>query len=145
MLILVLCRPAEDADQAEFRRLVAAETAALRELKDDGALSGAWNPGHPGAVLMLDVPGEAEAARLTARLPLAQAGLITTEIIPLHPIDLLPARIECPVCDLRADDRGGLRVPRRGGHGAAWLGRDALVVQVRRPPSSRACHARPVG
>jgi muconolactone delta-isomerase len=92
MLILVLCRPAADADQAEFRRLVPAETAALRELKDNGALSCAWSPGHPGAVLMLDVADEAEAARLTARLPLTRAGLITTEIIPLHPIDLLPAR-----------------------------------------------------
>jgi hypothetical protein len=39
-------------------------------------------------VLMLDAPDEAEAARLTAGLPLVQAGLISTEIIPLHPMDL---------------------------------------------------------
>ena len=49
MRFLVICRPAEGADQDEFRRLVPDETAALRELK---------------------------------------AALITTEIIPLHPIDL---------------------------------------------------------
>jgi muconolactone delta-isomerase len=88
MLILVLCHPAEGADQAEFRRLVPEETAALRELKTSRELAGAWSPGHPGAVLMLDVPDEAEAERLTASLPLVQAGLISTEIVPLHPMDL---------------------------------------------------------
>ncbi len=87
MLILVICRPAEGADQAEFRRLVLAETAALRDLKGSGLLTGAWSPGRPGAVLMFDVPDEAEAARLTAGLP-PGAGLISTEIIPLHPLDL---------------------------------------------------------
>jgi hypothetical protein len=39
-------------------------------------------------VLMLDVADETEAARLTAGLPLVQAGLISTETIPLHPLDL---------------------------------------------------------
>jgi hypothetical protein len=37
---------------------------------------------------MLEVADQAEAARLVADFPLVQAGLITTEIIPLHPIDL---------------------------------------------------------
>jgi hypothetical protein len=37
---------------------------------------------------MLDAPDEAEAARLLAVLPLVQAGLISTEIVPLHPLDL---------------------------------------------------------
>ena len=86
--MLVICRPAEGADQAEFRRLVPAETAALRDLKGRRVLTDAWSPGHPGAVLMLDVPDQDAAARLTAGLPLAQAGLISTEIIPLHPLDL---------------------------------------------------------
>jgi hypothetical protein len=87
MLILVICRPAEGADPAEFRRLVPAEAAALRDLKGS-VLTGAWSPGRPGAVLMLDAPDETEAARLTAGLPLVQAGLVSTEIIPLHPMDL---------------------------------------------------------
>jgi hypothetical protein len=39
-------------------------------------------------VLMLDAADETEAARLTAGLPLVQAGLVSTEIIPLHPIEL---------------------------------------------------------
>ena len=88
MLILVICRPAEGADQAEFRRLVLAETAALRDLKGSGVLTGAWSPGRPGAVLMFDVPDEAEAARLTAGLPAGAGRLISTEVIPLHPLDL---------------------------------------------------------
>jgi muconolactone delta-isomerase len=88
MRFLVICRPAPGADQDEFRRLVPAETAELRKLKSDGSLTAAWSPGRPGAVLMLDVPGEPEAARLVAGFPLVQAGQITTEIVPLHPIDL---------------------------------------------------------
>jgi muconolactone delta-isomerase len=91
MRFLVICRPAAGGDQEEFKRLVPAETAALRDLKAKGTLTEAWSPGRPGAVLMLDVPGEdgAEAAaRLVAEFPLVQAALITTEIIPLHPIDL---------------------------------------------------------
>jgi muconolactone delta-isomerase len=88
MLILVLCRVADGAVDAEFRRHIPAETAALRELKASGVLAEAWSPGRPGAVLLLDVPSQAEAAGITAALPLAQAGLITTETIPLHPLDL---------------------------------------------------------
>ena len=88
MRFLVICRPAAGGDQDEFKRLVPAETAALRDLKAKGALTQAWSPGRPGAVLMLDVPDADAAARLVAELPLVQAALITTEIIPLHPIDL---------------------------------------------------------
>jgi muconolactone delta-isomerase len=88
MQFLVICRPAPDGDQDEFKRLVPGETAALRDLKARGILVGAWSPGRPGAVLVLDVPDEPEAARLVAEFPLVQAALITTEIIPLHPIDL---------------------------------------------------------
>jgi muconolactone delta-isomerase len=88
MRFLVICRPAAGGDQDEFKRLVPAETAALRDLKVKGTLTGAWSPGRPGAVLMLDVPDADEAARLVGVLPLVKAALITTEIIPLHPIDL---------------------------------------------------------
>jgi hypothetical protein len=85
---LVICRPAPGGDPEEFKRLVPFETEALREMKADGILTGAWSPGHPGAVLMLEGAGEDEAADLVADLPLLQADLITAEIIPLHPIDL---------------------------------------------------------
>ena len=53
-----------------------------------GILTEAWSPGRPGAVLILDVPDEAEAGRLVAQFPLVQAALISTELVPLHPIEL---------------------------------------------------------
>ena len=40
MRFLVICRPAAGGDQEEFKRLVPAETAALR-----GAEAIAWDPG----------------------------------------------------------------------------------------------------
>ena len=88
MQVLVICRPVPDADQACFGQLLTAELAALRDLKAAASLTGAWSPGRPGAVLMLEAPGVPEAARLAASLPLAAAGLISTEIIPLHPLEL---------------------------------------------------------
>ena len=86
MQFLVICRPAAGGDPDEFSRLVPFETEALREQKQRGTLTGAWTPGHPGAVLLL------EAAGILAEFPLVEAALITTEIIPLHPIDLLSVR-----------------------------------------------------
>jgi hypothetical protein len=88
MLVLVICRPVPDADQARFGKLLAEEFTALRDLKASSALTQAWSPGRPGAVLILDVSDLPAATSLTARLPLAAAGLITTEIIPLHPLEL---------------------------------------------------------
>ena len=88
MLILVLCHPADGADQAEFRRLVPEETAALRETEDQSRAGRRVESRPPGRRAHHDVPDEAEAERLTASLPLVQAGLISTEIVPLHPMDL---------------------------------------------------------
>ena len=88
MQFLVICRPAAGGDPDEFSRLVPFETEALREQKKHGTLTGAWSPGHPGAVLLLEVADAEAAARIVAEFPLVEAGLITTEIIPLHPIDL---------------------------------------------------------
>jgi hypothetical protein len=88
MQILIVCRPVPDIDQSEFRRIVPAESAALRELKDRGVLANAWTPGRPGAVLMLEAGTEDEGASIAAALPLAAARLITTEAIPLYPMNL---------------------------------------------------------
>ncbi len=88
MQFLVICRPAEGGDPEEFKRLVPFETEVLRELKADGTLVDAWSPGRPGAVLVLETADADQAARIVAELPLAEVGLITTEIIPLHPLDL---------------------------------------------------------
>ena len=88
MQFLVICRPAAGGDPDEFSRLVPFEIEALREQKERGTLTGAWSPGHPGAVLMLEAADAGAAARVLAEFPLVEAALITTEIIPLHPIDL---------------------------------------------------------
>jgi muconolactone delta-isomerase len=84
-MVLVICRPAKDADASEFARHIPDEAAALRQLKEAGTLVQAWSPGGPGAVLLLDVPDSIAAAQVAAQLPLAASGLITTEIIPLQP------------------------------------------------------------
>ena len=88
MRYLVICRPAAGGDQDEFKRLVPFETEALRQQKAKGTLTGAWTPGHPGAVLMFETTDADQVARILAEFPLVEAALITTEIIPLHPIDL---------------------------------------------------------
>jgi hypothetical protein len=85
---LVICRPAAGGDPDEFKRLVPFETEAMREQKADGTLTGAWSLDHPGAVLMLEVADAEAAAAILDGFPLVEADLITTEIIPLHPIDL---------------------------------------------------------
>jgi muconolactone delta-isomerase len=85
---LVICRPAPGGDPDDFARLVPFETEVLREQKANGTLTGAWSLGRPGAVLMLEAADEDETANILATFPLVQADEITTEIIPLHPIDL---------------------------------------------------------
>jgi hypothetical protein len=88
MKVLVICRPRAGGDAAAFARLVPDETVELRRLRDNGTLTEAWSPGRPGAVLMLEVAGLGEAEAAAAGLPLAGAGLITVEIIPLLPLPL---------------------------------------------------------
>ena len=88
MQFLVICRPAEGGDPEDFNRLVPFETEVLRGLKADGTPVDAWSPGPPGAVLVLQATDADQAAQIMAELPLLQADLIATEIIPLNPIDL---------------------------------------------------------
>ena len=85
-MVLVICRPVSDGDQELFSRSLADEADALRRLQESGTLVQAWSAGRPGAVLMLDVIDLPEGTELAARLPLAKAGLISTEVIPLHPL-----------------------------------------------------------
>ena len=87
MQFLVICRRVADGDTDAFPRLIADEGAVLRKLQADGILTEAWSPGGPGAVLMLELPGQGAAEQITSELPLAAAGLITTEVIPLHPLN----------------------------------------------------------
>ncbi|MGO8884599.1 MAG: hypothetical protein ACLPUO_15610 [Streptosporangiaceae bacterium] len=87
MMVLVICRPVAGGDQQRFGQLVAEESAALRQLRESGTLTEAWSPGRPGAVLMLNVSDLAAGEDAAAHLPLAAAGLISTEVIALQPLD----------------------------------------------------------
>ncbi len=89
MNVLLICRPAAGVDPArEFPRRLPAERDALQALREQGALTAAYSPGGPGAVLMLEVADVDTARRIGARLPLAAAGLIDIEIIPLTPLGM---------------------------------------------------------
>jgi muconolactone delta-isomerase len=90
MNVLLICRPRDGVDpSSSFPSHLAAERAELRRLRKNGTLSAAYSPaGGPGAVLMLDVPDHDTADRIAAELPLAIAGLIDTETIELHPLEM---------------------------------------------------------
>jgi hypothetical protein len=88
MQFLVICRPAAGGDPGEFSRLVPLESEVMREQQARGTLTSAWSPRRPGAVLMLEVADAEAAAQALEGFPLVQAGLITTEVIPLHPVNL---------------------------------------------------------
>jgi len=82
--VLVICRTRHDVTPAEIAARGPAEMAALRQLQADGSLIEAYSPGGPGAILMFEADRAAVEAAVTS-LPLAQAGMIDTEIIELHP------------------------------------------------------------
>jgi muconolactone delta-isomerase len=82
VVVLVICRPAADVNMQAFARLLPDEMEALRRLRQSGALTNAWSPGRPGAILMLDADID-DAEDLISALPLARAGMLDYEIAPL--------------------------------------------------------------
>ena len=71
-----------------FAGLVPDEGRALRQLKVSGALAEAWSPGRPGAVLVIVADDIDSARRVIDDLPLAKAGLMTAELVPLYDMAL---------------------------------------------------------
>lgn len=67
--------------------LLARELDALRDLRDHAGLIESYSPGRPGAALLFEAVDAAEVERNLATLPMRHAGLITTEVIPLHRLD----------------------------------------------------------
>jgi hypothetical protein len=89
MQVLAICRPAPGVDPGSaFPPHLSAELDALRSLRTAGVLAQAYSPGGPGAVLLLNAPDLQSARTTVDQLPLAVAGLIETELIPLHPVAL---------------------------------------------------------
>jgi hypothetical protein len=88
MNVLVICRAAEGVDAAAtFPAYFDAEMAALRALRERGALTAAYTLDGPGAVLTLEVADLDSARALTSQLPLAIAGLIDVELLDIEPLD----------------------------------------------------------
>ena len=88
MKYLVLCRPVNDSAQDQMARYGRRELEALRELRDHAGLTESYSPGRPGAVLIFEADDADDVERSLAILPMRDAGLITTEVIPLHHLDL---------------------------------------------------------
>jgi hypothetical protein len=85
MKLLAIGRPRSAADGPEIGRHAREEMAALWQLYRSGVVREMYSPGRPGAVLVLEVPGPAEAEAAVGRLPLAAAGLIVFEVVELRP------------------------------------------------------------
>ena len=88
MKILALEKESPGAGQEQFRTLLAAEARRVWELQQSGALREIYfAAGTHTAVLMLECVDADEARNLLGTLPLAQAGLIAFDILPLLPYD----------------------------------------------------------
>jgi len=83
---MVICGTKEGADRAAFAAAVPQEVARLRELQGAGALVEAWSLRGSATVLVLEVADEAAANAIADNLPLASAGLESTELIPVSPL-----------------------------------------------------------
>ena len=88
-MILAICRPREGTDPAAFSRLLPDETHALATMSQDGTLVQAWTMDEPGAILLLNSDTSA-ASKILNNLPLAQAGMLTFEVIAVRPINVQP-------------------------------------------------------
>ena len=91
MRFLALEREVADAPWPagdDLTTLLAAEAREAWLLRQAGVLREAWfRTDRNDAVLFLECADEAEAAAAMASLPLAQAGLITFEVMGLRPYD----------------------------------------------------------
>jgi len=88
MRLLALERELRGATAEAFRPLLKAEARGIWELQQSGALREIYfNADQHTVVLVLECSDREAARQLVATLPLAQAGLITFDLIPLVPYD----------------------------------------------------------
>lgn len=86
MKILVLLSATPEATPEKMGPLLAAETQHAYEMYRSGVARELYfRTDTRGAVMILECKDVAEAAEVLAELPLAKAGLIKPEIIPLAP------------------------------------------------------------
>ncbi|MGA2851677.1 MAG: muconolactone Delta-isomerase family protein [Terracidiphilus sp.] len=80
-------RTTEFPPEAFTPDLLAREGQRVRQLYASGVLRQIWKRGDtPGAVILWEVPGEAEVREALATLPIVQAGMLELQaLIPLEP------------------------------------------------------------
>jgi muconolactone delta-isomerase len=85
---LALERELPGASAEQFQPHLKAEARRVWELQQSGSLREIYfHAKEHTAVLILECADKAEAQRILAMLPLAQAGLIDFDLIPLAPYD----------------------------------------------------------
>jgi hypothetical protein len=90
MQILAILRLKEEVTPDKMGPHLDAEVKHTLEAYLDGNIRNFWFRGdHPGVVFMLESTDEDEARRVLAELPLAVAGLVNIEVIPLKPLQPL--------------------------------------------------------
>jgi hypothetical protein len=83
---LVLANVREDVPNERVTSLVKEEAKVVWGLYASGSLRSAhYRSDIPGAVLMLEAADLSEATKTVESLPMVQAGLLKTEIMPLEP------------------------------------------------------------
>ena len=88
MKILALEKELPGGTAEAFQPHLKAEALSIWKLQQSGVLREIYfNSDQHSAVLMLECNGTEEARRILGGLPLAAAGLIAFEIIPLAPYD----------------------------------------------------------
>ena len=88
MKILAMEKELPNSSAEAFLQFLNAEARRVWELQQSGALGEIYfNAEQHTAVMILECSDSDEARHLLATLPLAQAGLITFDVIPLVPYD----------------------------------------------------------
>ncbi|MEO9170196.1 MAG: muconolactone Delta-isomerase family protein [Candidatus Baltobacteraceae bacterium] len=84
-LIAVLRRRTESFAEQDFAGHLAAEALRVRELYQEGFIRSAWSRQDVlGACLLLEASSAADAQAKLQTLPLAAAGMLEAQIIPLR-------------------------------------------------------------
>ena len=88
MQYLVIANVAAGASMELVELLVQPEARRVWEMYVGGLLRSVWyRSDKPGAVLLLEAPGEPEIQEAVRSLPMVEAGLLDVEVIPLTPYD----------------------------------------------------------
>jgi hypothetical protein len=86
MKLLAIMRPPPQTDvRAAIAQRAADELRALWHLYRDGVVREMYSPGGPGAVLVLETDSIASARSALEQLPLRADGVMTLDLIELHP------------------------------------------------------------